>query len=123
MKFFITAIILFIVSLTACKKTQTINNLSDTDTAYGVLSAVIDGQQWVASDSAKSASLLNGILNISGTSSDGQTITISLTDTIPGTYMLNENSISIATYTDIEDNSSLQSRYLSTNNSLPGSVV
>jgi hypothetical protein len=127
MKFFLIAAIIISISLSGCKKNQTISNIPNADTTSGSFSAIIDGKQWVSSDSTKSASLLNGILNVSGASDDGQTITISLTDTIPGTYILNQNSSNIATYTDIVDNSSFQNRYLSTNqnsdNSLSGGEV
>ena len=94
-----------------CKKTAV------TTAAAGGFTAVVDGKSWVATDSSISVSFLNGILTISGQSNDGQTITILLDDTVQRPYTLNENSVSMATYFDVQDNSTLEFRYLSTNQS------
>lgn len=93
-----------------------------TTAAAGGFTAVIDGKSWVATDSSIRVSLLNGILTISGQSSDGQTITILLEDTVQRPYTLNENSVSMATYFDEQDNSTLEFRYLSTNQSYNASL-
>ncbi len=94
-----------------CKKTAV------TTAAAGGFTAIVDGKPWVATDSSISVSLLNGILTLSGQSNDGQTITILLDDTVQRPYTLNENSVSMATYFDLQDNSTLEFRYLSTNQS------
>jgi hypothetical protein len=121
MKLFIVTIIIVAILLSGCKKTQTtIDSLPNIDTTIGDFSAIIDGQQWIATDSTRSASLLNSIFTISGTSSDGQTITISLADTTPGTYMLSKSSASIATYTE---SNTYSGRYFSTNQSNNSSLA
>lgn len=108
--------LLMMFTFFGCRKTEV------TTAAAGGFTAVIDGKSWVATDSSIRVSLLNGILTISGQSSDGQTITILLEDTVQRPYTLNENSVSMATYFDEQDNSTLEFRYLSTNQSYNASL-
>lgn len=100
----------------SCQKEQNLRNAFE-GTSTGELASKIDNQGWVALDSSKSASIMNGFITISGTSSDRKTIAISLNDTATGTYKLNRNTISIATYTDsityIQDFSTAQSSDIS----------
>jgi hypothetical protein len=62
--------------------------------------AVIDGNDWVAATGSGLAVILNGEINISGSSSDGSSLAILITDTIPGTYPLSQTTFSTASYSD-----------------------
>lgn len=66
----------------------------------GSFTATIDGKPWVAIDSARSVSIMNGAINISGLSSDDQNIVLSLAGTGTGTYVLGSASKSVAAWTD-----------------------
>ena len=55
--------------------------------ANGILKMKIDGKQWVA-DKAAGASLMVGMINISGLGNDKKTFTITLSDTVARTYVL-----------------------------------
>ena len=68
----------------------------------GDFEAVVDGSPWVASDSAKGAIILGNVINISGISVDNRQLSITLQDTVTGVYKLNQTSISIAAYADID---------------------
>ena len=63
----------------------------------GPFRATIDGVNWVATDATINVLVLNGAINITGTSSDNKAITISLLAQDPGTYILDANSLGIAT--------------------------
>jgi len=67
----------------------------------GDFRAKIDGVQWVAADNAKSATLLSGVIYITGVSSDNKVITITLFGQTTGTYPLDQNSTGIAAYNEI----------------------
>ncbi|HLZ16647.1 MAG TPA: DUF6252 family protein [Cyclobacteriaceae bacterium] len=90
-------IVLFFISLVnfACRKevsVETSNGLS------GNFRAVIDGKAWIAADSEKSATILGGLINITGISADNQQLSITLDDTALGTYTLNQSSTSLAAF-------------------------
>jgi hypothetical protein len=60
----------------------------------GILKMKIDGKQWVA-DKAAGASLMVGMINISGLGNDKKTFTITLSDTVARTYILSNQITSI----------------------------
>src|SRR5450631_1831730 len=64
----------------------------------GTFTAVIDGVQWTAKDSGKAASILDGMINLSGLSADNKQLSIILNDTATGTYKLNQNTFSLASF-------------------------
>ena len=93
-------LILISVSLLACHKQSSLYNaiIGSRNDPAGLLSASIDGKPWIAS--LKYASIMNGTITISGTDSTGQTIALSLSDTIMKDYVLNQKTVSVARYTD-----------------------
>jgi len=68
----------------------------------GPFRAMIDGVNWVATDASINVLVLNGAINITGTSSDNKAITISLLAQNPGTYILDANSLGIGTLDEVE---------------------
>jgi hypothetical protein len=84
----------------ACQKSAVLENsiIGSTDST-GLFSALIDGQPWIASDSSRFASIMNGKITLSGTGGDDQTLVISLNDTVPGKYALGWKQVSVAEYT------------------------
>jgi len=90
---------LMLLVLFSCRKETSIERPGSTD---GTFMADVNGSQWVASDSLKSASILAGLINLTGISDDHRQLSITLNDTIPGIYVLNQNSTSVAFfgYTD-----------------------
>jgi hypothetical protein len=89
--------------LPACRKGSGIENALTTGNSSnkpGVLSALIDGKPWIALDTTRFASLMNGSIILSGTDSDDQTIAISLGDTIKGNYVLSKGEPNLAIYTN-----------------------
>lgn len=98
---------LFTISFIACKKEESFeigsnpppgtNNPGNNVT--GVIRMKINGVQWVA-DKVAGASVLSGIINITGISKDGKTITVTLNDTIAKTYVLDQSSNSGAALSD-----------------------
>lgn len=65
----------------------------------GDFRAKIDGVQWVA-NTAAAAARQNGIINLTGLSSQGKMLTITLTDSGAKTYTLNQASLNAAAHVD-----------------------
>lgn len=87
----------FLAFLASCRKETSIENKAGLG---GAFMATIDGTQWIAEDSAKGASILQGMINLSGISGDHRQLSITLNDTVPGVYTLNQVSVSMAAYVD-----------------------
>lgn len=68
----------------------------------GNFTALVDGVQWVATDSSAVATIVGGMIDITGISSDNHQLSITLDDTITGTYPLNPNTASLAVYTNLD---------------------
>jgi len=83
--------------LVSCRKETSIENGSGLG---GSFMANIDGVQWIAADSTKGASILQGMINLSGISSDHRHLSITLDDTVPGVYTLSQASVSLGAYAD-----------------------
>ena len=66
----------------------------------GEFRAKINGVQWIAADNARGASVIGGIINISGISSDNKQISITITGSSPGKYNLDQLSASVAAFVD-----------------------
>ena len=64
--------------------------------------ATINGTSWEAADSTQTAVVSTGGITISGISTDGQEISITLNDTIVGLYVLNQTSASLAVYANLD---------------------
>jgi hypothetical protein len=93
------ALLLFCIS---CQKEISYDTAALSGNATGVNGVVkmkINGVQWTA-DKVAGASLMNGIINITGVGKDKKYFTISLTDTITGTYHLSDTAAHAAAYLD-----------------------
>lgn len=86
-----------VLLMASCRKETSIETRNG---MAGTFTAVIDGKQWIAADSTKGASILQGMINISGISVDNKQLSITLNDTIPGVYRLSQVSASLAAYAD-----------------------
>lgn len=96
------AIWIFVVAfgalgLFSCRKETSVENAV---TLSGDFRAQINGVQWIAASTTKGATLLAGLINITGISSDNKQLSITLTDTVVGVYTLNQTSSSYAAYAD-----------------------
>lgn len=89
-----TAVLLSSIS---CRKETSIEHK---DGLAGMFTATIDGVGWIAADSTKGATILDGVMNITGISLDNKQISITLNDTLPGVYTLSQVSASLAAYAD-----------------------
>jgi hypothetical protein len=105
----------------SCKKETSIENGS---TVGGNFTAVINGVKWAAASTQEQATILRGLINITGVSTDNQEISISITDTAAGVYVLNAQTPSIAVYASA-DSSNLYaySTSQSTDTSKAGGMV
>jgi hypothetical protein len=91
--------ILLLTGFASCKKETSIEN---GNTLSGNFTARIDGVQWSASGTKEGASILGGIINITGISADNQEISITIADSVAGPYTLNQSSASLGAYADID---------------------
>jgi len=64
--------------------------------------AMINGAEWIAIDSAKAATMLGGTITLSGISWDGKEMNITLDDTVTGLYALDQGSLSLASYSNVD---------------------
>jgi len=93
-----TLIGIYIIGLVACKKdTSYETGNPGGNVVSGSFHAKIDGTQWNA-DSIQSATVIAGLINITGISHDNQMITINVIGQAPGTYALTQQSSSYAAY-------------------------
>jgi hypothetical protein len=67
-----------------------------------VFTVQIDGDQWTAVDSLKQATILAGIINLTGVSADDKQLSITLNDSIPGVYTLDQTTTSAASYASVD---------------------
>ena len=81
-----------ILGIAGCSKDDDNNTTPVPDnqnpSGSGTLSAKINGVSWNPSADSSSGAFMSGVINITGVASDGKTITISLMDTVTGTYSL-----------------------------------
>jgi hypothetical protein len=91
--------LLLLLGLASCRKETSIEGAT---TASGNFTAKIDGTQWAASSSKEAASILGGIITVTGISADNKEISISIADSVAGTYTLSQTSASLAAYADID---------------------
>ena len=94
-RFFHIITVLALLTLFSCRKETSIERPGSTN---GTFMAAIDGGQWIAADTLKSATIIGGLINLTGISSDNKQLSITLNDSIPGVYTLNQNSTSIAAF-------------------------
>ncbi len=98
---------LLILTVISCQKEISVElGSGGTPTAGATLTMKINGSQWTATRGAV-ASIIAGYINIDGISSDGKSLTITLNDTVPGTYVLDQMSFNGAELSDSLDLSGL----------------
>jgi hypothetical protein len=86
-------------TLPACHKYTSIENSNGLPAD---MVATINGVSWAAADSTQTAVVSQGLVTISGISTDGQEISITLNDTVVGLYVLNQTSASLAVYANLD---------------------
>lgn len=96
--FFIVAALVFL--FISCQKEESFE--IGKGGAKGILKMKINGTQWIADNSAQ-ASVIAGFINISGISKDKKTLVITLSDSVTGTYFLNQTSFNAAALSDSID--------------------
>ncbi|MEO5999310.1 MAG: DUF6252 family protein [Chitinophagaceae bacterium] len=97
------AIILFTMLVTSCQKEISIELGNGSVTIVsGELKMKINGSQWTASKDAR-ASILGGYISINGLSPDNKSLSITLNDSVPGTYILDQMSFHFAALSDSSD--------------------
>jgi len=89
--------ILFVAS---CSKELSRETPTNSGKPTGDFRAKIDGVDWVAADDSKSATILSGVINVTGTSADGKSISITILGDATGSYTVDANSTGIAEYDD-----------------------
>jgi hypothetical protein len=99
---FIYSLVLLACGFAACKKEYSIEGTGNLNANF---TAVIDGNQWAALQTRESATIIQGVINLTGISNDDQQISITISDTLPGTYLLNQQSLSTGAYEDIDSSS------------------
>ncbi|MBV4356895.1 DUF6252 family protein [Pinibacter aurantiacus] len=86
--FLVTAITL--ISLTSCQKEVSYelgqNGNNNNNNSSGNFTANINGGNWKAAADKQSATIMDGVINLTGISSNGQMMTITLTGDTIGTY-------------------------------------
>jgi hypothetical protein len=94
--------LLMIISFFGCSKEmsyETPHQIGGGDTAS--FKAMINGVQWIAVDSLSGATILAGLINVTGISSDNKLVSITLVGSGTGTYTLNQSSASVLSYSDL----------------------
>jgi hypothetical protein len=85
-----------LVTVFSCRKETSIEHPGGV--GIGNFMATVNSSQWIAVDSLQGASIAGGMINITGVSADHQQLAITLNDTIPGTYRLNQKTTSVAIF-------------------------
>jgi hypothetical protein len=94
-----TLLVLECCWISSCKKETSIENGGS---PTGNFTAVVNGVPWSAATSLEQATITQGIINITGVSTDNQEISISITDTVAGVYVLNARTPSLAAYENLD---------------------
>src|SRR5580693_1993314 len=92
-----TILVLTAATLFSCRKEYSVEN---GNSLPADLTAQINGVTWDAADSTSFATIAQGMITITGTATDASQLTISLNDTIIGTYTLNQQTTSVATFSN-----------------------
>lgn len=95
--------IALLLGASSCRKETSIEG---GNTASGNFTATIDGVKWSASGTKEAASILGGVITVTGISADNKEISISVADSVAGTYTLDQSSASLAAYADIDSSDS-----------------
>ena len=92
-----TILVLIAATLFSCRKEYSVENGNSLPADF---TAQINGVTWDAADSTPLATIAQGTITITGTATDASQMTISLNDTIIGTYTLNQQTTSVATFSN-----------------------
>jgi len=99
MKKVIICAIAVLLGMVSCKKETSVEN---GNTTSGNFTAKIDGVQWSASGTKEGASILGGVITITGISADNKQINITITDSVAGSYVLSQSTTSFGAFADID---------------------
>lgn len=101
------AFLLLTILIISCQKEISVElGKGGTPDVSAVLKMKINGSQWIANREA-GASIIAGFININGLSTDGKALSITLNDSVPGTYVLDQISFNTAALSDSLDNNGL----------------
>ena len=100
-QFFFIVLLLAGWGFSSCKKELSIEN-AGSQTANANFTAQVNGVHWAASPTREGATILQGMINITGISADSEEVTMTLTDTAIGTYVLGPQTTSLAAYGNID---------------------
>jgi Family of unknown function (DUF6252) len=101
-KTYLFLIVAFVgLGISSCKKETSIESGPPTSN----FTALINGVQWTSAKATEGATLVQGMLNITGISADSQEVSITLTDTALGVYNLSPTSSSLAVYGYVDSSS------------------
>ncbi len=92
-------LVLAAATLFSCRKEYSVENRNGQPADF---TAQVNGITWDAADNTQFASIARGTITIVGTSSDGRQLPLSLNATIIGTYALNQQSTSVATFSNVD---------------------
>jgi hypothetical protein len=84
--------------LSSCKKETSIEN----GHTVGNFTAIINGVPWAAAMGQQQATITQGMINITGVSTDNQEISITVNGAGTGEYVLNAQTPSIAAYANLD---------------------
>ncbi|HEX4850898.1 MAG TPA: DUF6252 family protein, partial [Puia sp.] len=99
-------ITIFYLSLHACQKELSYETSSGggiTDTVPGDFRAKIDGTNWQATTTTEGASIIAGVINVTGISTDNKMITMTVVGESVGTYPLGGNNLSFGAYNELSN--------------------
>lgn len=100
MKQFMGLAVAAIIVLTSCQSELSFDdNSGNVGQLTGDFRATINGTQWVA-NTLSTGARMNGIINLTGRSNDGKTLTITLKDSGVHQYTLAQQTLSAAAYID-----------------------
>lgn len=115
-----TVLISSFLLLTACQKNADFdpnNPARPVDSSNAAMKAKVNGTQWLADKSA-GAARLQGLINITGISSDKKYITITLTDSGVHHYVLSDATFNVAALVDSSETNAFA--YTSNQGTYPG---
>lgn len=96
------AILYLLVLVGVCSSCRKEYSIEGANVQTANFTAQIDGVHWQSATATEQATIVQGLINITGISTDNQEISMTLSGTGTGTYYLNQRSPSLATYANID---------------------
>jgi hypothetical protein len=96
------AILYMLVLIGVCSSCRKEYSLEGGTVQTANFTAQIDGVHWQSATTTEQATMIQGLINITGISTDNQEISMTLSGTGTGTYYLSQRSASLATYANID---------------------